>query len=163
MGEEPRECLQSGDSGAGLVLGKGQPLGRRYADPQAGERTGSCSHRNHVHFGKGGAAVFKEGRSHGHQGAAVGESAVLEGLGDQPLVLTEGSRRGHSGGIQGKYFQDFVTSPRVAARSSPPPVIVIKRMFSSPFRRRSTRRHPSSRSSGATSLHSTAQTPPRRR
>ena len=78
VGHVPGHGLQGGDGRAGLVRGKGQSLGSRDADADAGEGPRACR----------------------HQGAAVGEAGVLiAGAEDFPILRHGGGDR-LGGGFQ---------------------------------------------------------------
>jgi len=88
MGQRPRHGFQRGDARAGLVPRPGQPLGRGHADPKSCKGPWPRRHGHDLHLLQRQPAVFQEIPAHGHQRSAVREAAVLEGLGQERLVLT---------------------------------------------------------------------------
>ena len=134
----------------GLFPGQASPLAA--ATPMRRPVKEPGRHGDELHRVQGGSAVVQQGYGHGHEGAGVGQAIVLEGLGNQSLILTQRHRAGGGGGLQGQYFH-----------ASVPPVMVMMRCPSPTPRRMSTRSTPSSSASLTISLHSTAHTPPRAR
>ena len=57
-------------------------------------------HGDEVQVRRGEGAALKQVIHHGQQGLAVGQAAVLEGLGNEGFVLAQGGGGRHGGGFQ---------------------------------------------------------------
>lgn len=61
---------------------------------------GARRHGDEVQVRRGEGAALKQVIHHGQQGLAVGQAAVLEGLGNEGFVLAQGGGGRHGGGFQ---------------------------------------------------------------
>ena len=96
----PGHGLQGGAAGAGALGGPGQPFGGGNPDAQPGKGPGARRHGDEVQVRRGEGAALKQVLHHGQQGLAVGQAAVLEGLGNEGFVLAQGGGDRHGGGFQ---------------------------------------------------------------
>ena len=128
VGHVPGHGLQGGDGRAGLVRGKGQSLGSRDADADAGEGPRACRHSDGVAVLDGQAGVFQHGLHNGHQGAAVGEAGVLIAGAEDFPILRDGSGDCFGGGFQ---CQD-------PHRAAPPSTVMLRQPSCSGWRVRVT-------------------------
>ena len=71
-----------------------------FSTPQASPLAAAGGYGDDVHLLQGMPGILQQVPHHGHEGAGVGEAAVLAGLGQQGIVPAESRRAGGGRGLQ---------------------------------------------------------------
>ena len=116
----PRHRLKRRNADTGLVRAEREPLDGRNADAHAGKRAGTVRDGQRVYVVYRHAAVREQRLRHRQKRARMGQTAVLEGLRDQPVVLGQRDRSAHRRGLKSENFHCPVTSSIVTTRSFSP-------------------------------------------